>query len=334
MSFTMRTSDVSSLRSLMHAARDLVQEIRICFSEEGLQISEQACQDNLFMFAMFRAEKFEYFRATGKGQVCFRPKFMCDFLTNRQQRDVLEWSFGTAPPGVKTTSKHQRPDRMLMRILQDGEELSVWEVWVPLVQRSTEIYESPTTDVDYILLFDTAQISNIISGFREFDRDFLENWLRITCTPHDVLFQMEGGTAVGRMRWKLLTMRPDSSGSNSLSGSGSSSSSSAESESSDKGNGNDSGSYTDAISNEYRLAHLQNIVKCFSINRGSVFMYVKRDFPLVFEVKVGTLGELRLALMFRLDQDDSDLYAAAAQAQTTGAADTGMADTGMAAEVF
>ena len=310
--FTMRTSDVSSLRSLMHAARDLVQDISISFSEEGLQISEQACQRNLFMFAMFRANRFEYFKATGRGQVCFCPKYMYDMLVNRQQRDVLEWSFG--PDAIDTLGKKdldtldkkakeeykndkkqcKRGNHMLMRILQDGEELTVWKIWVPLVHRTQEIYESPTTDVDYVLLFDTAQISNIISGFKEFEKDFRENWLRITCTPHQVQFEMEQGCIVGRMRWTLKTFRPSVA-------------------STDETQADPNAS---PISHEYRLAYLQNIIKCFSINRGSGFMYVKRGFPLVIEVKVGTLGELRLALMFRADEYDSeDDYASDTQQQ-------------------
>ena len=41
------------------------------------------------------------------------------------------------------------------------------------------------------------------------------------------------------------------------------------------------------------------MLKCFSITKGGIFMYVSKDYPLVFEVKVGSLGELKAALMFK-----------------------------------
>jgi hypothetical protein len=59
---------------------------------------------------------------------------------------------------------------------------------------------------------------------------------------------------------------------------------------------------------QYNLVYLTRLQKCFSTNSGVVYLYVKKGYPLVFDVKIGTLGSLRAVLMFRNeDEEDDDL---------------------------
>ncbi len=68
---------------------------------------------------------------------------------------------------------------------------------------------------------------------------------------------------------------------------------------------------TEEVSNLYSVQILQQIQKCFMISRGAALIFLKQDFPLIFEVKVGTLGKLRVGVVcseresdFKMDQDE------------------------------
>ena len=60
------------------------------------------------------------------------------------------------------------------------------------------------------------------------------------------------------------------------------------------------------VCHEYYIMDLHRLQKCFAINRGYILMYIKKDFPLVLEIKVGTLGVLRAVLMYRQDGFDEE----------------------------
>mmetsp|Transcript_18506 Transcript_18506/g.32824 ORF Transcript_18506/g.32824 Transcript_18506/m.32824 type:complete len:292 (-) Transcript_18506:21-896(-) len=277
----LKTPDVQSVSSLMYAAIDLVQRVHVAFDAGGLRISEEACQGNMFMFASLRAENFEEYTCKGAGVLCFNPEHLYRVLSNRQQRDVMTWTY-------------KAPRRALVINVQSDDDGTLHEYTIPLENDLGESFEAPSIEVDYVLLFDTAQISNIVNGFGEFDNDFAENWLRVTCTPQSIQFDMAHGCMINKMQYVLHTMRPTSDPATT-----------SKKRRTQAPHADTSVTRTvrqEDIVQEYRLAYLQNMVKCFSINRGSVFMYIKRDFPLVFEIKVGVLGELRLALMFRSNE--------------------------------
>ena len=60
------------------------------------------------------------------------------------------------------------------------------------------------------------------------------------------------------------------------------------------------------VTHEYYITDLHLLQKCFAINHGYIMMYIKEEFPLVIEIKVGTLGVLRAVLMYRQSGFDDD----------------------------
>ncbi len=280
--FKFQTGDVAAMCNFMYGLRDLVKTVRFHVTPKGIKIGEAACQDNLFLFANFLAERFTMFECQGESTICFYPEHMHKVLNNHQQRDVMTCQFSSANEEVLMITK-----------VPQGDERLIEEYAIPLLAGEPDEYESPHREVDYLLAFNSGILSTILTGLNSLEKEFEDNWINITCTPEQVSFSMEGGCMIGHARFTLKTSvnsdEPPQKRARR-------NNKSASDENLDEV---DIAADQQEITHQYRLQYLHQMLKCFSITKGGIFMYVSKDYPLVFEVKVGILGELKAALMFR-----------------------------------
>lgn len=275
----------------MYAMRDIKKVVRFLFSAEGIQIREQACQENLFIFASFKADRFRTYKTTGEGVICFLPEYLYVVLANHSQRDE-----------VAVTFNHKKDRRMLIEVFRDGNENIVQRYELPLLLLEDETLQAEQEEVDYLLAFDTNVITNIFSCLIANEKDFAKDWVLLTCEPKKVVFEMTNGFSISRARFTLLTDRGKEYA--------------AEQKRTRRGKkpGDNSRVETNILRSvhqntvalQFRLKYIQQLMKCFSINRGSILVYIKQNYPIIFEIKVGMLGDLRLTLMTRNPRDTSD----------------------------
>jgi len=283
-SFKFQTGDVAAICNLMYGLRDLVKTVRFHITDKGIKIGETACQDNLFLFANFMADRFNSYECKGgECTICFYPEHLHKVLNNHQQRDVMTCEYSS-----------KKETRLKITKFPHGDDSLVETYEIPLLLASPDEYNAPHREVDYLLAFNSGILSTILTGLNSLEKDFESNWLTVTCTPRYIQFAMSGGCMISHAKFTLHTsvndeMPPQKKARR------------------NKGNENDTSNIDDVdivleqkeISHQYRLQYMHQMLKCFSITKGGIFMYVSEDYPLVFEIKVGSIGELKAALMFR-----------------------------------
>ena len=291
-SFFMKTSDVAALSSMMYAMSGLTKALRVYVSKEGMSISEGVSRDNMFLFAKFLSSQFEEFTCEGDCVICFDPGHLYQCIRGHQQRDVLHLEFNK-----------KKPRKLIVGITRYGGD-SQLEYEIDLFGCIREVYTAPPEEVDYFLAFDVGVIVNIISELYELRKDFPDNWVTIDCGTRSVVFSKMNGCMITKVRIERKTAEtPD------------------DDESTEKKRRRKNKSEGDAlmvesdcirkgeqkhVCHEYYIMDLHRLQKCFAINRGYIVMYIKENFPLVFEIKVGTLGRLRAVLMYRQDGFEED----------------------------
>jgi hypothetical protein len=161
-----------------------------------------------------------------------------------------------------------------------------------------------------MLAFDTTAITSIISNLVAISRESQDvstgNLVTITCSKTELVFIKDGGHMIQHARFRLSTGLTENGKDD-------------EEEPVKKKkrrsrNSNNETFETDCerkviqstVSNKYSLKYLHQLQKCFSINRGFICMFIKKDHPLIFEVSIGTLGKLRAVLMFADNDEDED----------------------------
>lgn len=287
-SFLFQTGDVAAICDLMYGLRDLVETVRFNVTEEGINIGETACQDNLFLFARFLAERFTKFKCVGETTISFYPEHLHKVLNNHQQRDVMVCEF---------TSKKEA--RLLITKYPHGDDTTVEEYEIPLLAEEPMLFSSPKREVDYLLAFNSGILSTILSGLNSIEKDFEHNWVTIHCTPDQVRFSMDHGCMIGKAQFTLLTNRGDAAKPTTAATTTGQQQVQTEAAGTEEMDAVERVEVQTEVSHQYRLQFLHQMLKCFSITKGGIFMYVSKDYPLVFEIKVGSLGELKAALMFR-----------------------------------
>lgn len=282
--FRFQTNNVSAICGLMFGLQELVETARFQIDEKGIALSEAACQDNLYLYANFQRDRFITFEVSEPITICFVPKHIYKILnTSTKTWELTEWSY----------NKKKADTLVISRVSGDHEE--TFEIRLP--KDDGDIYKAPKRLVNYLLLLNSGMFVNMISNLYSISKEFKDNWLTIKCTPQCVQFYIEHGFTIGHARITLLTDIPNEQ-SNTTRRSKKTNEPVVEEdlEIDDK---------NQEVKHEYRLQYLYQMINCFSLTNGSILMYVSKDYPIVFEIKVGTLGILKATLMFRdtLDED-------------------------------
>lgn len=307
-----KTSDVAAVCDLMYGFRDLVNEVCFVFNKKGVKLGESACADNLFLFGNFPAKRFTHYccnprpvgeKLTDKGGegdwddeeeddkvvVAFEPRKVNSLLNNHQQRDTMIWLYDETKPDTLIILRYPH---------EDGYMESRYEM--KLLQMEETGYRAPKKDIDYVLVLNSTTITKFINGFTSLSHEFQEDWVTIECGPNSVEFKMEGGCQIAHSVFTLVTKK-DGAGPQKPRRS-------RTQQESGYTNDDDVEITTEepVIARKYRLMHLNQLLKCFSITRNGIMLYIFKDYPIIFEIRIGGLGELRAALLFKDEEEEGE----------------------------
>lgn len=307
--FFFKTSDVAALCNMMYALRDLINDVRFVVSKSGIKVGETACADNMFLFAKFMAKHFTFFECTPPAKrsvandeeedsnpdsiiIAFDPRELYKILRNNQQRDTMIWIYNdtkrnSAGCGMLSVIKYPH---------EDGSMESRYDM--NLLDLKANSYEAPKEVINYMLVFDPTTLNATINGLNSLGAEF-DDWVTISCNKDQIQFVMEQGDRVDRARYCFKTKLQDCPSSKPRRNRNKTNSTYTSDEV------NISNDEPDIV-RKYRLKYLHQLVKCFSITDDGIIMYVFKEYPLIFEVKIGDIGHLRCALLYKSEDDDDD----------------------------
>lgn len=291
--FKFSTPDISSLSKLCYGLRDLLKIVRFYITKNGIKVSESAGQNQLFLFAEFKAELFETFSCSGDLYVSFHPEILYKVLSSHSQRDVVEFSFN-----------HKKPRFIEITIYCNGEKNQIKSYKVPQLLTTTEILESPREEVDYLLAFDSQEICNIIECLSGSSIDSQNKILEIECSKKQIQFKVDSGVLISDSKITMITEKDetfDRSEKKRIRRS--------------KKHDNLSTINTDReilgttkiVKQRYKIHFLNQLTKCFQID-SNILLYIKEGFPIIFEVNIGSIGKFRCALLFldEIEEEESN----------------------------
>jgi len=148
-----------------------------------------------------------------------------------------------------------------------------------------------------MLVLNSATMTKIVNGLTSFSHEFDNDWVTIECSQDKVQFSMTNGCLISHAIFTLITKSGESEPVKFK-----------RSRTKDVQNTSDDdfeiGVEEPVISRKYRLVHLNQLLKCFSITRNGILLYIFKDYPIIFEIKIGGLGELRAALLFKAEDEE------------------------------
>lgn len=339
--FKMVTSDVSGMASFMYAMADLVGDIRFDVTAERIRISERIARDNILVSLSMEAGVFDSYECTGDMVFCFQPAVMYKYISRHQTNSIMTWKLKPHAATNKELKamyaeadnddeyehdrsgsnqdyflRHTRTNYFLAVEIKSTEDNniseSVYQYYVPLLRSYRQAYKSSDMNMDYFLAIDSNMLTNqILTTFSSLQRELMSRYVCITCTPEDITFEMHGspGSTITHAKFRSIICQdvtdsspaPKRARRTKKNGGGSTE---------ENNNGFDENIQRNEIQREvrakYNLIYLTRLQRCFSINSEEINMYIKKEFPLIFDIKVGTLGSLRAVLMFKDDNDDED----------------------------
>jgi hypothetical protein len=135
--FFFTTPDISALGNLFYAMTDIVKQMCIRVSKEGVRVSERVSCDNLFILVNLPAANFEKFECEGDSIICFEPQMLYQCLRDAGAKDVAYFKFDK-----------RKNFRLLVGIWRNGNSHSLTEYRVPLLRCTDRVYSSPAQEME------------------------------------------------------------------------------------------------------------------------------------------------------------------------------------------
>lgn len=314
--FRCESVDVAAFAALAYALSDLVGDLRFLVSPDGIRITEMIANENILVTMFITRDKFEVYECTKEMVLCFEPKTFYECI-NRHQNDtrmVLEVDPQLQPNGKK--KKAGSPNEawfMMVRLYQRSDSENKYEFSFPLeLMRSyKQVLEAEKQPLDYFLAVDTTGLKGILSAFENLEKEISSRFVMIECTKSRLRFAMKGEaggtiqTAACTMRFRKKSQGGDTAGGN------------TPRKKRQKTDDNNLSVVTSDVPRKHKpsnnvrlffvLVYLLRLQKCFSMNRGFVFMKLRDSYPLSFEIHVGLLGELYVSLNnYEIEDDHFD----------------------------
>lgn len=312
--FRCETTDVAAFAALMYALRDLVGDLRLVVSKRGIKIGEMIARENILISMMMEADVFESYECEADEMVvCFEPRRMYDCLSRHQSKSRMEWIVdpsvyypGKQKKKLKPGDPPPEADFLMVKIhscdYEGGEDSREFIYGVPLMRSYAVTFEAERVALDHFIAMDTTELNNILGTFSNLEKELASRSVLVDCNSRRIVFEMQGDSksTVIHARFQILLRkdkddiidtgpvtkrsrrtRADDNNLNVVE--------SDDVQKENKGRKN--------IKSYFFLVYLLRLQKCFSINRGFVYLKMREDYPLCFEVHVGTLGSLYISLM-------------------------------------
>ncbi len=281
--FRLRSGDAGALATLMYSLGDLSKTLALRFDANGLEAQEKVCQDCVLLSIRLPGDKLRQYSAVGKGGILLRPDDLYLVLSQAGQRDEIEIEYDDA-------------QEALLRVnLCREDEKDVTQAYELKLLKFTprDLWEAPKMCMDFVLAVSTSYMTNTFSRLLSFGTSEM---VYLNCDRDKLTLSVKGDHLISKAAFTVFT--------------GPCSDERAIQRSRKRGDAKGTcgpdGDFSRSVrqeSVEYRVLsrHLRSLIKAFGINRGSTFVYLRKNYPLVFELHVGTLGTLSLTVLPIMD---------------------------------
>jgi hypothetical protein len=282
--FEMRSGDTGALATLMYSLGDLTKTLALCFNAKGLEAQEKVCQDCVLIAARLDADKFRKYRCWGSGGILLRPDELYLILSQAGQRDEVQISYDDAKESL-----------LHVQIFREDEDIEQQYELRLLKYTQRDLFEAPRICMDYVLAVSTAYLTNTFTRLLGFGTSEIMTFL---CDKERLSLSVRGDHLISSAIFTVFTgpcadhrAVQRTRKHNEI-----------------KGTSVDA-DFTRSIKHEsveYRvlLRHIRSLTKIFGINRGSTFVFLKKDYPLIFELQIGALGVLSITLLPLMEGED------------------------------
>lgn len=281
--FELRSGDTGALATLMYSLGDLTKTLALRFDEKGIESQEKVCQDCVLLSARLHAEKFRKWRSWGSGGILLKPDELYIILSQAGQRDEIEICYDD-----------EKESLLRVQIFREDEDMEQCYELRLLQYSGRDMFEAPRISMDYVLAVSTAYLTNTFTRLLSFGTSEV---MVFNCDRERLTFSVRGDHLISSAAFTVFTGPcTDERALQRTRRRGELKGSSVDAE------------FTRSIkqeSVEYRvlLRHIRSLGKTFGINRGSTLVYLRKDYPLIFELQIGTLGTLSITLLPLMDDD-------------------------------
>jgi hypothetical protein len=279
--FQLRSGDTGALATLMYSLGDLTKTLALRFDDRGVEAQEKVCQDCVLLAARLEADKFRKYRSWGSGGILLRPDELYIILSQAGQRDEVELAY-------------DEDHETLLRVQIFREDADVEQQYELRLLKYSErdLFEAPRVCMDYVLAINTAYLTNTFTRLLSFGTSEV---MVFNCDKNRLTFSVRGDHLISSAAFTVFTGPcTDERAAQRTRKHGEIRGTSVDAD------------FTRSIkqeSVEYRvlLRHIRSLGKIFGINRGSTFVYLRKDYPLIFELQIGALGTLSITLLPLMD---------------------------------
>jgi hypothetical protein len=276
--FELRTADVSALAALMYGMRDLTKTLAIRFAAGGLEVQERVCQDCVLLSVRLHAARFRTFHCPTPGGILLLPESLYTVLSVAGQRDEVALAYDAA-----------RSNLLRVTIYRDGEDDVDQSYEIRLLNYEPgAVYEAPTVEVDFLLAVDTAFLTSSFSRLIAFDAS---PFVDITCDKEKLQLEVRGEQVISRATVIVFTGPPEDRAAAAVRPRR------RETQRAVFETEFARSVLQERVQHRVLLRHMQQLLKILGVNRGMSVLYLKRSYPIIIEVRVGALGDLRVTLL-------------------------------------
>lgn len=335
----MVTADIRAFSSLMYGLRDLVGDVRMVISPAGVCIYEMIANNNILVVMNIPPSAWEFFEYEGDEAsiVSFEPRHMYDCISkHKEPSKIMQIS---VDPFVDKKGRRKREvpgeDHVadFMRVTIVGQstdketDLDIdmrFDFRIPLLRAMNQPLRARPEPLDYFLALDTASLNATIDLFAALEREVGNRRVTIECTGRQLSLSMRGGAGASIPKMRYAILHRDETGSDDEEDTGEASPSRRKRL---RAEGDDMDIITENVPRKTASEHVRTCVslaclvrlrKCFSINSGFVLVKLLRDYPVTFEVLVGSLGQMYITVNRLPDQDSTDVDEIGEEEEHTG----------------
>ena len=283
-----RMSDLAAFSKLLYAMKEINHVLRINFTPDGLYLSEFAANRNVLLFCSFKASDFIKYECSGPGFIAVNCGHFYKVLQNHHQKDELALTYKCPSANQKKREELRfeiiKESCVRKKEEEDDEDGTNWhqksEYTIPIYVADKEMYESKVENVDLAAIISMNTFHHFVSSIKDIEIDGGDSsgQVNLFVSNEEVTLEKRAGSLLSQCRLTLLTSKGKQK----------------------KRDLSKRSIAPDSIRKTFWMRHLVETLKFFDISSqdATVVVYIKVDppnFPVIFEVSVGAIGQLRIA---------------------------------------
>jgi hypothetical protein len=260
--FMFQTNDVKHLSMLMYGFKDLKIPIPMRVTKDKILMTTTAADEEMLLNVELLKNTFLKYECDGVYDISFDPCLVHKLIYKSQQYDTIEFFYSV-----------KKPVELKIIIYTEGEENTVKEARIGLLNVPFRPVESKVIETDLIGVMKTDDLVKAISIFRPFD--FRTNWVRITMDQIEVKFEMEGDYCCSKACYICRFVEDED----------------------EPGTKRQKPNFSKPVVQYFYLKNWERALKCFSSELGLTTLLVSRSNPIQLRSNVGTLGSIKISIV-------------------------------------